>query len=156
MKKLMIAATAALCATVGFSTDPISSSVVGYLNQELTPGVKTVNGTPFLVIGENTSFNITQLIPMDGDEVTSDGSIELSWYDYTKKGFRFLTWYDDLYDPSDDTELGRAGWAEDTDNQYPPADEATLEFEAGRGFFIAPASGTTSPWVAFPNPFYKE
>ena len=63
---------------------------------------------------------------MDGTSVVPDGTIELSWYDYTKKGFRFVRWYDDLYDSSDDSELGRAGWAEDKDNQYPPADEATL------------------------------
>ena len=118
--------------------------MVGYLQQDLTPGVKTVNGTPFVVIGENQSFKLTELIPMDGNNVASDGSIELSWYDYTKGGFRFVRWYDDLYDENDD-ELGRAGWAEDQDNQYPPKDEATISFTTGDWFFLAPASGTTTP-----------
>ena len=140
----------------GDDTGVVSTDVVGYLQQNLTPGVKTVNGTPFIVVGgEGTTFKLTDLIPMDGENVAADVSIELSWYDYTKKGFRFVRWYDDLYD-SNDEELGRAGWAEDQDNQYPPTDEASIEFEPGRGFFIAPASGTTAPWVAFPNPFYKE
>lgn len=122
-----------------------SENTVGYLQQNLTPGVKTVNGTPFVVIGgEGTTFKLTDLIPMDGDNVASDGSIELSWYDYAKGGFRFVTWYDDLYDTNDD-ELGRAGWAEDKDNQYPPTDEATLSFTTGDWFFLAPASGTTAP-----------
>ena len=143
MKKLIVTASAALCAAVGLCE--VSSSVVGYLNQSLTPGVKTVNGTPFLVIGDNQEFNIKQIIPMDGDDVVSDGGIELSWYDYAKGGFRFVTWYDDLYDSADDSELGRAGWAEDKDNQYPPADEATLNFTTGDWFFLTPASGTTAP-----------
>lgn len=47
-------------------SDIVSSDVVGYLQQNLTPGVKTVNGTPFVVIGENESFKLTDLIPMDG------------------------------------------------------------------------------------------
>jgi len=132
----------------------VSSDVVGYLQQSLTPGVKTVNGTPFVYLGEG-SFKLTQLIPMYGDSVASDGTIELSWYDYTKGGFRFVTWYDDLYDENDD-ELGRAGWAEDADNQRPPVDEATIEFEPGRGFFIAPNNDSVTPWLAFPNPFYKD
>lgn len=136
-------------------SDIVSSDVVGYLQQNLTPGVKTVNGTPFVVIGENESFKLTDLVPMDGNSTAADGSVDLSWYDYAKGGFRFVTWFDDLYDENDD-ELGRAGWAEDTDNQYPPTDEASIEFEPGRGFFIAPASGTTNPWVSFPNPFYAD
>ena len=135
-------------------TGVVSSDVVGYLQQTLTPGVKTVNGTPFVYLGEG-SFKLTQLIPMDGENTANDGSIELSWYDYTKKGFRFVTWYDDLYDENDD-ELGRAGWAEDADNQRPPVDEATIEFEPGRGFFVAPTGTSKSPWLAFPNPFYKD
>ena len=117
----------------------------------MTPGVKTRAANPLPV-----ATKITDIVPMDDKSVVPDGAVELSWYDYTKKGFRFLTWYDDLYDPADDSELGRAGWAEDKDNQYPPADEATLEFEAGRGFFVAPNGALTSPWLAFPNPFYKD
>ena len=124
--------------------DVVSSDIVGYLNQELTPGVKTVNGTPFVVIGENESFKLTDLVPMDGSSTAPDGSVDLSWYDYNKRGFRFVTWFDDLYDENDE-ELGRAGWAEDTDNQYPPTDEATITFTTGDWFFLSPASGTDTP-----------
>ena len=155
MKKLMIAAAASIAAVSAFAAVE-SPNIVGYLQQDLTPGVKTVNGTPFVVIGgEGTSFKLTDLVPMNGSSVAADGTIELSWYDYAKGGFRFVRWYDDLYD-TNDQELGRAGWAEDQDNQYPPSDEASIEFEAGRGFFVAPNSSVASPWVAFPNPFYKE
>ena len=45
----MIAASAALVATVGLCVE--SANIVGYLQQDLTPGVKTVNGTPCIVCG---------------------------------------------------------------------------------------------------------
>ena len=123
----------------------VSSDVVGYLQQNLTPGVKTVNGTPFIVVGgEGETFKLTDLIPMNGKDVAADGTIELSWYDYAKGGFRFVRWYDDLYD-SNDEELGRAGWAEDQDNQYPPKDEAEITFTAGDWFFLAPNSSVAKP-----------
>ena len=123
----------------------MSSDVVGYLQQNLTPGVKTVNGTPFIVVGgEGETFKLTDLIPMNGNSVANDGSIELSWYDYNKKGFRFVTWFDDLYDENDE-ELGRSGWAEDSDNQYPPKDEETLTFTAGDWFFLAPSGSSVNP-----------
>lgn len=123
----------------------VSSDVVGYLQQNLTPGVKTVNGTPFIVVGgEGETFKLTDLIPMDNGKVVPDAAVELSWYDYTKRGFRFVRWYDDLYDENDE-ELGRAGWAEDQDNQYPPKDEAEITFTAGDWFFLAPNGALVKP-----------
>ena len=155
MKTKTMLAIAALSAAVAIHAKAdavVSSDVVGYLQQSLTPGVKTVNGTPFVYLGEG-SFKLTQLIPMYGDSVASDGTIELSWYDYTKKGFRFVTWYDDLYDENDD-ELGRAGWAEDADNQRPPVDEATIEFSAGDWFFLAPNGDAVNPSLTIAGRLY--
>ena len=106
--------------------------------------MKTCNGTPFVVVGGG-SFNITEIIPMDGDEPVADGTTEFSWYDYDKGGFRFLRWYDDLYNSADDEELHRSGWAEDQDNQYPPEDEADLNFTAGDWFFLAPNGDVSKP-----------
>ena len=117
--------------------------------------MKTVNGTPF-VVPDGSSFNITDIVPQANGAAVPDGSVEMSWYDYDKRGFRFVTWFDDLYSSEDDSELERAGWAEDADNQYPPADEATIEFSAGRGFFYAPNGSVADPWIAFPNPFYAD
>jgi len=129
-----------------FTTDSTKTTT----SLTMTPGVKLRAANPLPV-----ATKLVDIIPMDGQNVANDGSVELSWYDYTKKGFRFVTWYDDLYDSNGD-ELKRAGWAEDAGNQCPPTDEETLSFEAGRGFFIAPSGTSASPWVAFPNPFYED
>ena len=130
-----------------FTTDETKTTT----SLSMTKGVKMRAANPLPV-----ATKLTDIIAMNGNTFTPDGSVEMSWYDYDKRGFRFVTWFDDLYSSEDDSELERAGWAEDADNQYPPADEATIEFSAGRGFFYAPNGSVADPWIAFPNPFYAD
>ena len=61
MKKLVMAASAALCAAVGFGADAISSSVVGYLNKEA--GVTGFNymAPTFLPVGGGTAINLQDI-----------------------------------------------------------------------------------------------
>ena len=59
MKKLMIAASAALCATVGFSLE--SANIVGYAQNNLVEGYKAA-GASFVNVGE-TGCKLTDLVP---------------------------------------------------------------------------------------------
>ena len=65
MKKLMIAATAALCATVGFSLE--SANVVGYQDKELNGGANTFVVQTFLPCGVVAKdVTLSTFIPKDG------------------------------------------------------------------------------------------
>ena len=62
MKKLMIAASAALCAAVGFSTGISSSNVVGYNGSALDEdGGAVVTGPQFVNAGGG-NFHLTNLV----------------------------------------------------------------------------------------------
>ena len=51
MKKLMIAATAALCATVGLSNSVESANVVGYTTTDTAKGAQQMAGASFVSVG---------------------------------------------------------------------------------------------------------
>ena len=61
MKKLMIAASATLCATVGFAVE--SANIVGYSQKNMNIGGATMNGNSFLGIGETQGMRLTALEP---------------------------------------------------------------------------------------------
>ena len=79
MKKLMIAATAALCATVGFSDGIASSNTVGYQNKTVTGGDRAMrSAATFLKVGENpTAIKISDIKQTVGDP----GDLVLCTYD---------------------------------------------------------------------------
>ena len=118
----------------------------------LTPQLKTCVGNPLPV----ETF-LKDVVPFEGDaKSVQDGAFELSWYDMTKKGFRFVTWYTEIYDDQGGTVTDQGGWAEDTINQYYPVDIETIKWGVGAGFFVAPAKTAVNPSIHFPNPFYKD
>ena len=72
MKKLMIAASAALCATVGFSLE--SANVVGYSATDLVDGNKLISAQ-FLQIGSDEGYDIQNIVAT-GDDVESYVSLQ--------------------------------------------------------------------------------
>ena len=69
MKKLMIAATVALCATVGYSDGIESSNTVGYQNKTVTVGDRAMrSASTFLNVGENpTAIKLSDIKQTVGD-----------------------------------------------------------------------------------------
>ena len=69
MKKLMIAATVALCATVGFSDGIASSNTVGYQAKSVAGGDRAMrSAATFLLVGENpTAIKISDIKQTSGD-----------------------------------------------------------------------------------------
>ena len=78
MKKLMIAASAALCATVSFA-ELASANVVGYANKSVTAGDRAMRtAATFLNVGANpTEIKISDIKQSAGDP----GDLTLSTYD---------------------------------------------------------------------------
>ena len=101
MKKLMIAASAALCATVGFSLE--SANIVGYSTTALQAGFKAA-GASFISIGKD-GCNLSEIIPAGFDKSTGAVQIQLlnnagvttTTYKYYKGGrgtYATDGWYD--------------------------------------------------------------
>ena len=133
MKKLMITAAAAVCATVGFAALE-SANIVGYQETE-TPdsGNKMVAGT-FMTVGANGSFNLSDLRgtgydPEDGAwgelKVTVLNSAGSAASDGEGNPLRFY-WYD-----NEDVE---AGWYDI--NGEEAWDAANVSFDAGQAFWV--------------------
>jgi len=116
--------------------------------------VKTVNGMPFVTTA-GKSIKLKDIVPMEGAVKGSDGGFQLSWYDLTKKGFRFVTWYEEIYEKDGETLVtDEGGWGEYELTQSYPDDIATIGWDVGAGFFITPVASTVDPAVHFINPFY--
>ena len=88
MKKLMIAASAALCATVGFS-DVTSANVVGYLNKTDTRKDFNYVTPPFRPVGGgDTSIQDIQL-----DKTVISGQADIQWLNEGCAKASLYNWY---------------------------------------------------------------
>ena len=78
MKKLMIAASAALCATVGFS-DVTSANIVGYMQNPLVDGYKAV-AIPFNAVGVTVEgkkgVRLSSIVPEGADTILGTVSLQ--------------------------------------------------------------------------------
>ena len=128
---------------------------VGYANEELTGGLKTVNGCPFLTTA-GQKIKLLDIVPLENNsKSTNDGRFELSWYDMNKGGFRFVTWYTEIYDDQGmELITDEGGWAEDKENQAYPKDIENLEFGPGEWFFVAPGSLAANPSINVAGQLY--
>ena len=130
MKKLMIAASAVLCATVGFSVE--SANVVGYAAKTLQSGF-TATGINFVNVG-GTASNLNDLKVTGYEGSYADGGVVLSKLDeagYVLNNVMW-TWYD-----VEDPDMGTLyGWYNDDGDSG--ADEALT---IGEGVWVqAPSS----------------
>ena len=76
MKKLMFAAAAALCATVGFAEGGIASAnIVGYLTRELASGFSMHAPTFVDVGGKVVNMPIQKMVPVNADGETVGGGV---------------------------------------------------------------------------------
>ena len=119
MKKLMIAATAALCAAVGFG-DITSQNVVGY-NTLNTSNPTVMLGCSFRTMIGDDAMKLSAIQgdfeSMDEIQVsylTDDGFIEFNVYQYltTDDGVDANGWYDGSWETAGDVEIprGSAVW----------------------------------------------
>ena len=69
MKKLMVAAAAALTATIGFSVE--SSNIVGYQTTDNTGKQFVSLGATFVTAGADCTFKLSDLV-LNGGDATSD------------------------------------------------------------------------------------
>ena len=89
MKKLMIAASAALCGTVGFSLE--SANVVGYSATDLVDGNKLISAQ-FLQIGSDEGYDIQNIVAT-GDDVESSVFLQtLTASGKADESFSWDTW----------------------------------------------------------------
>ena len=128
MKKLMITAAAALCATVGFGEGIESANIVGYqtkgVRQFLSQQVCT-----FDQIGvEGGALDLQKLIPVDADgDYVGEGAVNIQFYSNLGAGLAAYSYYGkDEYD--DDTP---AGWYDEGEDEL-----AVYSFKAGEGFDV--------------------
>ena len=135
MKKLMIAASAAFMATVGFGLE--SANVVGYVDKALQSGFVML--TPcFTDIGESKEIDLTALSIKGYDEVSAD---EVNIQILNAYGQTATTYY--WFDLPD--EGLEAGWY---DGDTEPIEPGTVKFASGDGLWI---SGQDGYAITFPG-----
>ena len=155
MKKLMF--VAALAATAALWADGLeSNNTVGYQTMDLTAGKQVMKGAMFVTVGD-ASLSL-QDIRMDAD-TPADGGTRIWWWNKDTRKYTSAYWcpsYNADGDPIDangtvvaNESLAALVWG---DGESWVAIEKT--FDAGEGFWVQPDSGTTTPVIQFPNPFY--
>ena len=108
MKKLMITAAAALCATAAAYADGVESGVVGYASSSLNTGAKRILITPqFSTIGTSKAIRIGDIVPVSTSAV---GNNRVIMYTLTNTGTTDQTytwtgsyWKHNNTDASDET-----------------------------------------------------
>jgi len=130
MKKLMIAASAALLATVGFSIE--SSNVVGYQNKDVRRGLSQQACTFDQIGVEGGALDIQRLIPVDenGDYI-GDGDINIQFITYVGRFEKSYAYYgaDELNDGLP------AGWYDEDTEEL-----ADYTFASGEAFQVSGGS----------------
>ena len=91
MKKLMIAASAALCATVGFSAVE-SQNIVGYNTITVRTGSTTAMGVQFENIGESAGIPIKRLVTV-GNPLGATSAIGTADQIWTYDGHTWTKYY---------------------------------------------------------------
>ena len=119
MKKLMIAASAALCATVGLALE--SANVVGYTSADLQEYGLTA-GACFVPVSGNM-FDLTEL-KVTGYEEASEGDLYIQTLD---EYGRTVATYNYIDIPGEIT-----GWLDESDE---PIEAGVVEFQAGEGLW---------------------
>ncbi len=138
MKKIMIAAAAALCATVGFS-DVTSGNIVGYNTLILNNGGFSGLGNSFVSISQ-TGLKVSTLAPegyldfLDPDEMSDFTSINFKVIDKDGLGVKNYAWTHE-FDWSEMGYVEGAGyWADlDTGSAVVPDSENDWSVPAGQG-----------------------
>ena len=142
MKKLMIAASAALCATVGFGLQ--SANIVGYTSKDVTAGKFYLIGTQFDETGSATAgrVDMNDLLKLSNeiapglydDDFATAPQIQVLKPNGGYNKYFYIS--DGTYE--DDTSLGYNAWCDEDGYKL----EGT-QIEAGAAFWItAPTAGT--------------
>ena len=169
MKKLMIAASAALCAAVGFCEGEAaiqSANIVGYQTQTL-PRTKNMLGAQFVSVN-GQPLNALDIKVTINDEAPGDSGFDMWWWDAKAEnpGYVYATWHSPYY-LDDGTEEGLevegAMWCTSeewfalvpagTENPDDPTQKSTIDhtktFEPGEGFWLQPVDpGTPKVTIA--------
>ena len=131
MKKLMIAAAAALCATVGYS-DLESANTVGYLNKSVRKNLSQQVCTFDQIGVAGGALDIQNLLPVDDDgEVVGDGEATIQFITDLGKLTTQYSYYLARELSQSQTE---AGWYDDDEEL------AEYSFAAGEAFQVSAAS----------------
>lgn len=92
MKKLMIAASAALCAAVGFSTGVESANIVGYNTITVRTGSTTAMGVQFENLGSTAGIPVKSLVTV-GNPIGQTGATAGADQIWTYNGFTWTKYY---------------------------------------------------------------
>ena len=170
MKKLMIAAAAAVCGSV-FALE--SANVVGYQTTNPIASRKNIGGVPF-VNTDGADLDIQNIVCKDGTNNPVKDSFKMWWYDAASMKYTYATYSNDAYaddgmddgwgtqytdkfywitDDEDAFIYAPIGWKHDANAPATIVDHEKT-FAAGEGFWIQPSSSVSTPKVYFSNPFY--
>ena len=137
MKKLMIAAAAALCATVGLC---IESNVVGYQNKDVRKNLSQQVCTFDQIGVTGGALDIQKLLPVDGEgNYVGDGAVNvqfLSPLGLMQSSFAY-------YGTNEYDDDMPAGWYNEKTDEL-----AEYTFAAGEGFMI---SASQAGYLRFPE-----
>lgn len=151
MKKLMFAASAALCAAVGFA-DVTSANVVGYHTIELKAQKQSMIGVSFTAAGNNEGISVQDLIPNASNQLTSAATAadadQLWYYDPNEfSGFVQLYLYNHTKDSSK-LNYKKGKWvlsaapADDTWGEY--NEPSTKVLSPGMGLWLVRANSDST------------
>ena len=136
MKKLMIAAAAALCGTV-FGLE--SANVVGFQNKDVRFGF-TMTGSSFVSVNANgAKIDLTE-IKVAGYEAECMDVVYIQTLDYLGNSIDTYYWQDD--NGGGDFE---PGWY---NGDYEPIEEGTVFIQPGEGLWVAGDDGLTLEFPA--------
>ena len=125
MKKLMIAAAAALCATVGLC---IESNVVGYQNKDVRKNLSQQVCTFDQIGVEGGALDIQKLLPVDGEgNYVGDGAVNVQFL--SPLGVKQSSY---AYYGKDEYDDGMpAGWYDEMEDEL-----AVYSFNSAEGFMV--------------------
>ena len=139
MKKLMIAASAALCATVGLCVE--SANVVGYQTKDVRKNLSQQVCTFDQIGVTGGSLDIQNLIPVDGEgEYVGEGEVNIQF----ESALGVLETAYAYYGPKElNKKQTEPGWYDEDTEEL-----ADYTFAAGEGFKI---SAGTAGYLRFPE-----
>jgi len=130
MNKLMIAASAALCAAVGFCDGITSANIVGYQTKSVRKNLSQQVCTFDQIGVTEGKLDIQKLVPVDGDgEYIGDGDINIQFITALGK----LNGAYAYYGPNEyDSKHPDAGWYNEDEDEL-----AEYEFASGEAFQVS-------------------
>ena len=144
MKKLMIAAAAALCATVGMSEGVSSQNIVGYMGKSFANGYTIASGMFLNITNTTGAINIQDIVPSVASGTIESGDLALFVINPARTTVGTYTYEPEKWNKKHTEIIAVAGW-------YVGDDLANVSFEQGSGYMVECSKAITLTYAGLVN-----